>query len=326
MAENAFASGFDARGDLPAEPGSVPLWSENYMFCAHDDEAGAGFYCHLGTMTSDPTLWRGTFCAYLGDRFVAAKDYGHGGTAEGPGSTALTFRCKESWKDWALSRVDVAFPTSRAELSAGLLADRAPVPVDFAVQFSASAPAWGMAAAHDAAVFHAHFEQAGSVKGQMILGGETVLLDTMGYRDHSVGPRDVSGLLAHTLVYASFPSGRVFQAFRMRGPGGVGQEAAYVVDGGVIRHLRIESLPGWQGEGDGDPGNFEIGLVGDGGAVSAKGSTRGALYYSFEAPSELLLGRDHGGGRNAAVVAPSVFIWEGEKGTGYLEMSFRPTS
>ena len=265
-------SGLDAAEDLPSAPQEVPLWCENFMFCAYDPATSAGFYAHLGTMPHDPALWRGTFCGLLPEgRILTGKDYGRGGAAAGPASPALSFACEEPFTRWRLTRRDVAMPTSLQELAGGLLCDRAPVAVELDVMFTASAPAWKMGGAHSN-VFHRHYEQAGRVQGTLRAGDQTFAIDTMGYRDHSVGPRDVTHLLSHTLVYASFPSGRVVQGFTMAGPGGVSQSDAYVVREG-IEPAEIVTLPSWDGSGSGDAGEFAVKLMTADGAVDVIGQT-----------------------------------------------------
>lgn len=318
--------GLDAAEDLPSAPQELPLWCENFMFCAYDPATSAGFYAHLGTMPHDTALWRGTFCGLLPEgRVLAGKDYGSCGTTGGPASPALSFSCEEPFTRWRLTRRDVAMPTSRPELAGGLLCDRAPVPVELDVTFEASAPAWKMGGADNSDVFHRHYEQAGRVQGTLRTGDQVLTIDTMGYRDHSVGPRDVNRLLAHTLVYASFPSGRVVQAFTMAGPGGVGQSDAYVVRDGGIEQAEIVSLPSWDGSGDGDAGEFGVNLTTADGPVDVIARTLAATYYTFEAPNELLFGRAPDDvGHNIATVTPASFAWDGETGTGMLELSYRP--
>jgi hypothetical protein len=316
--------GLDAAEDLPSAPQEMPLWCENFMFCAYDPATSAGFYAHLGTMPDDPALWRGTFCGMLPDgRILAGKDYGRGGTAAGPASPALSFTCEEPFTRWRLTRRDVAMPTSLQELAGGLLCDRAPVAVELDVVFTASAPAWKMGGAHSN-VFHRHYEQGGRVQGTLRAGDQIFAIDTMGYRDHSVGPRDVSHLLSHTLVYASFPSGRVVQGFTMAGPGGASQSDAYVVREG-IEPAQIVSLPSWDGTGNGDAGEFAVKLMTADGPVDAIGHTLAGTYYTFEAPNELLFGRAPDSvGHNIATVTPASFSWDGETGVGMLELSYRP--
>ena len=63
-----------------------------------------------------------------------------------------------------------------------------------------------------------HYEHSGRFEGVLRYGAVTVALAGTGYRDHSVGPRDVEPMLAHTWVHGEFGSGRDTSWTRLTSP------------------------------------------------------------------------------------------------------------
>lgn len=319
-------SDVDPRDDLPHPPGDLPLWSENYMFCGFDREREIGFYHHLGTLPHDPTRWGGMACLVLpGGELVLAKDYGRGDTAAGPASPALGFRCEEPLRRWRLQKDGMGFPAPASELAKGLLTDRAPTPMDCDLVFEGLAPVWDMLGGHaETAAFHTHHQQAGTVRGRFRVGENTFDFAGAGYRDHSVGPRDVRGLVGHVWFHAWMPSGRVLQGMTVAGLGGTGLSAGYVAVNGTLQDAEIAAAPAWTGD-QGDPGAWAIELRTAMGPVTATGVSHTAIPWTLESPNEILLGQDHDRpGALLAFSALSTWTWDGEVGPGLLEMSVRP--
>ena len=314
----------DPHEDLPHPPADVPLWSENYMFCGYDPAADVGFYHHLGTLPHDPAQWGGMFCAVLpGGGLVAIKDYGRGDAGPGPASPGLAFTCAEPLRRWTLTKAGVGYPTSDAELLRGLLTDRNPVAITFRSEFSATAPVWDMGEHMETAAFHTHHQQAGTVRGQVRIGDRELAFSGAGYRDHSVGPRDVRGLVSHTWFHAWMPSGRILQGLSMNGLGGVSKTAGYVYDGQTMQAAEVVSVPSWTGL-TGAPSEFAVEVKTDAGPVTVTGTTRRTIPWTLESPNEILLGQDHTRpGALLSFSALSTYRWDGEEGPGLLEMSWR---
>jgi hypothetical protein len=300
------------------------MWSENYMFCGYDRARDIAFYHHLGTLPHDPTQWGGMACIVLPDGAIfEIKDYGRGDCTAGPASPGLAFRCDEPVQRWTLTKAGVAYPATIRELTNGLLTDRGPVPVEAELAFTALAPLWDMGAQIETPAFHTHHQQAGTVTGRIRIADQELVFDGAGYRDHSVGPRDVRGLVSHVWVNAWMPSGRVFSAMVMSGLGGASLSAGYACLGDGLVDATPVGLPVWTGE-HGDPGKFEVELQTAAGPVLASGITQVPIPWTLEAPNEILLGQDHGtAGALLAYSALSTITWDGEEGPGLLEMSRR---
>jgi hypothetical protein len=314
----------DPQLDLPHNPGDQPLWSENYMFCGYDPSVDVGFYHHLGTLPHDPSQWGGMFCAVLSEgALVVIKDYGLGEAGPGPASPGLAFICDEPLRRWTLTKTGVGYPTSNAELLRGLLTDRNPVAVDFRAGFTGSAPVWDMGEHMETAAFHTHHQQAGRVTGRMRIGDSELTFAGAGYRDHSVGPRDVRGLVSHTWFHAWMPSGRILQGLSMNGLGGVSKTAGYLSDGVTVQPAEVVTVPSWTGP-TGAPSDFVVEVKTDAGAVTVTGTTRRTIPWTLESPNEILLGQDHARpGALLSFSALSSYRWDGEEGPGLLEMSLR---
>ncbi len=329
----------DRNHELPHEPVAAANWSENYVFSGFDPAAGVGFYHHLARMPYDPEIWRGAFATVLPDGEVLVyKDHGRTGAGaprgsggvpreRGPASPALAFICREPFRRWEVRYDGVGRLTTTEALAGGTLRDGPTVPVRMDVTFEPATPPWGFGEGiEDEAWADVHYEHSGRFEGTLRYGSATVALSGTGYRDHSVGPRDVDPMLSHTWVHGEFGSGRAFQAFAAHTRPDQRFASAYVADAGELRAARIVSVPGWAGR-DGDPGPFVVRLDTDAGPAEISGRPLPQrFHWSALAPWEFALGADLDAPNDPAgpwpVLETMVALeWDGERGYGLLEVT-----
>lgn len=84
-----------------------------------------------------------------------------------------------------------------------------------------------------------HIEQAGKVTGEVILGGERISLQCLGYRDHSAGERDWTALGRWNWIEAQFGTDFSFNAVRMILGEGVEKWGGFVFNQGKMMRIRL---------------------------------------------------------------------------------------
>ena len=316
--------------EFPHKPVDAPNWSENYVFSGFDPARGVGFYHHMARMPYDPDIWRGAFGVMLpGGQALVAKD--HGRTAadlDGPASPSLAFVCHEPFSRWEVRYDGVARLVPAAELTTGLLRDGPTVPVRLDLTFEPSAPPWGFGEGmEDETWADVHYEHPGRFTGRLRYRGESLALAGTGYRDHSVGPRDVGPMLSHSWVHGEFASGRAFQVFAAHTRPDQRFASAYVATGSTLRAAEVQSVPGWTGA-DGDPGSFVVSLVTEAGPARIVGRTLGQRYHwSALSPWEFAFGADLTDpgddpiGPWPVLETMAEFEWDGERGYGLVEVT-----
>lgn len=167
----------DAIHDCPHEPGGDPDWQESALFVWFDLNAGAGGFlrlghevvkgelnCCFGVFTRDGLRFRSNVTGFpmrSGDRGVTHMGRG------------LELRV-----DLDCLRVRADFPDCRADLTF----------VDFFPRYD-----WFALLQRPGHASH-HFENAGTMKGQVRIGSREITVDALGYRDRSWGTRKWTGL------------------------------------------------------------------------------------------------------------------------------------
>jgi hypothetical protein len=191
--------------------------------------------------------------------------------------------------------------------------------------FEALTPPWSFGDGLEAEAWaDLHYEHPGRVAGRLRIDGRTIDFTGTGYRDHSVGPRDVSPILSHTWVHGEFASGRSFQAFATHSRPDQRFTSAYVAVHGQLHPARIVEVPSWSGS-DGDPGRFAVRLESDAGGVEIEGRTLAQrFHWTILSPWEFVLGADLGAGGGAhwpCLETMVAFRWGDEIGHGLLEVT-----
>jgi hypothetical protein len=234
----------------------------------------------------------------------------------------------------------VAANTTREVNRTAFMSARAqPEPVEFDVMWDATTPMWsiGGEAPEDAeshTIWHMHLEQAGVVRSHIRFRGELITIDGVGYRDHSVGPRDLSGGSHHTWMQASFPRskrhfGVISLAFDRAGSDGQAHTNAFAYADGKLSDTPMPVFPSWpNGEHLYKPEGFDVEVADpDGGApVKFTGTLLDpSFYFTVDAPSEIVLGYESGepSGLWSCREVLCRYDLDGEVGYGFLEISRR---
>lgn len=294
---------------------SAPLWSENFAWTGFDPATGVGVFLHLGGSSAGSGLWRSVVVAFLpGERLLVAKAVAPSPGGIGNGTLAAT--CLEPMRRWHISHRGIARPTSRAELAEGRLTDGQVVGLKIELTFEACAPIWDLGAMHS--LGDTHYEQHGRLSGSIVVDGSAYRLDGPGYRDHSTGSRDMTGLGAHVWAHAAFPSGRAFSALRIFAPDGrLVLSAGAIVEGGVIAPAVTEAAPALD-DASGCPATGVI-VFPDLSPITVE--ILHGVTLTLGRPNDFYLGYDGAPGATVLTDCPARFAWDGEITTGWMERS-----
>lgn len=327
--------------DLPQSPArwDVPLWSENYIFQGGDPETGVFFYHLIGRMAGNPDHWRAVFqCTLPGGEILSWKSYGPDSDGSGPATGPFRAQCVEPFRRWRVRYDGVAAATTREQNRTAFMSARAqPEPIDFDVMWDATTPVWSIGAeagaeAEDHSVWNMHLEQAGVVRGHLCYRGERISFEGLGFRDHSVGPRELSTGSNHTWMQASFPhSQRHFGLISLAFTDSEERHTdAFCFAEGRLRDCVAERFPIWpDGEALYQPSGFIVEMEVPGhGPLSLTGTLlEPSFYFTTDAPSEIVLGYQSESNDMLWSCRETLCRYElaGEIGFGFLEISRRHT-
>lgn len=197
----------------------VPGWSETAYVHIWNPDARVGVFVHFGRCARDLALWWAQVVALLPDgRLIVDRSFGRSDDARGPATGTVALRCLEPGRRWSLRMDGAGEATTTADTASSLVGAGPAVPLALEVELTALAPVWDLHAAAgvtDLGWAAVHHHQGFRSTGCMRAEGRTWPLDGVAQRDHSSGPRDVSGLGGLTFLLAVFPeTGRVVNALR----------------------------------------------------------------------------------------------------------------
>lgn len=306
----------------PLAPDKAPrCYSENYLFCGFDGKVG--FFTHMGRTPMDPMLWRGLVIIYLPNgKLLVTKDYGRRETRQGPGSNALRYVCNEPLQQWTLHYDGAARLVDRHDLLTGVLGDGPVEPLSFELKFETLGQVWNFwedLVAKGDPVGHLHHEGPGRISGTIRYAGQTIDFNGTGYRDHTVGVREMGGVLFTGWCHAEFPSGRTFGALQYRTRNRPTVNAAFVSDGKTLTPVELIEGPGVQSP-SGAPDRFVVRLKNGEKIEEIRGEIQHSAPLTWLHPYEILLGCDWTKPYAlVSVEAPSRYWWDGEEGFGHCE-------
>jgi hypothetical protein len=192
-------------------------------------------------------------------------------------------------------------------------------------------PIWGVgsagAVAHAAGSLHdqdwacTHVEQACRVSGRLtVAGGTPVDIDGIGFRDHSVGPRDFTHLVEEFWTCCAFPSGRVFIGLHVVQD----DRPEPFTHGFVFEDGRLHDMDGLAGPALtsplGDPAEFDVQFSSAAGTGEVTGHMTNSMAFAFDYPFRMPLGARPAGA--TPVEGPATYEWDGEQGHGWIERIF----
>jgi hypothetical protein len=192
----------------PAEGG----WRENYCFDGYDPVTDIGFWIHMGRWPHDPGLWREQVLVYaLDGTFVLHRGWGVRDSVGGPKGALLELTCLQPGAEWHIGYRGPARRTRPEELS-GPLPEIEQGLLELDLTFSTRDELWLMGHEVEGQEWaNAHGEHTGRVAGTLRVGGaEPIPVDSFAWRDHSRGPRNLTGHRRHCWIHGELPGGRTF--------------------------------------------------------------------------------------------------------------------
>jgi hypothetical protein len=195
-------------------------WSDSLYFNGFDLGTGACFLTRMAVLPNQPganALWLAwldgepSYGYYRSTEQLPAADW------DATSIDGVTYRMIEPLRRWTLALDDggdKAFVEFDGYSPCFDYADnRAPLP---------RAVAWG------------HFEQSGTVRGDLQLGGHEISFDGVGQRDHSWGSRRWDGVREWHWVTGLLGTQRSFNLFQVVDPRGGVTANGFVYDAGTI--------------------------------------------------------------------------------------------
>jgi hypothetical protein len=313
------------------EPDPVPMFSENFWFVGYDLDSSIGHFLHLGADPNDFSIWIEKLIVASGtDDFHVHSDKGGQRTPERVAGPRMLLHNIDPFRTWHLSYDGPAAPTTLAAMQAGSVSGQAAetsrIALDFDVETVAptflAAAGGEHATPHEGQAFSSHYEQMYRVNGTVSIDGTTVTVGGFGLRDHSRGPRDLTGWGTHALFGGAFPSGRAFGLFKVVGRDGtVRLDGGYVYDGITCRralateHTVLTDVYATPGE------TVTVRLhLEDGETVEITGDTVTAALLTFEGAAGGNSGVDRTDPQGTVLMeAFPRWTWDGETGGGILE-------
>ena len=167
----------EAIHDYPHPPGDDPRFQESSLFVWHDLEAGVGGFWRLGQEAVKGEL-NSCFGMFTADGLRFRSNVT--GAPMRPGDRGETYMGwgKELRVDLDTLRIRADFPDCKADITFS----------DFLPRYD-----WFKLLDRPGHASH-HFENAGTMKGQVRIGEREIELNALGYRDRSWGEREWTGL------------------------------------------------------------------------------------------------------------------------------------
>jgi hypothetical protein len=187
--------------------GREPAWSESTYFNFHDRSSGLAGFSRIGYRPNEGSADATLFLFLPGGGAVAVLERSDAETVgDDPRVGGIAHKRGFDLTRWKLGCAAKGIGFARAgDLDVGSAPSRAGsvVEVEAQLDFTAAMPPFGTsgrrqrsaaAAASAAAVAAGHFEQACRVRGEVWIGDGTYVVDGLGLRDRSWGPRDWSAV------------------------------------------------------------------------------------------------------------------------------------
>ncbi|HEY1967275.1 MAG TPA: hypothetical protein VGH89_04970 [Pseudonocardia sp.] len=312
---------------LHTPPPGVVNWSENLQLVVNDGRTGV--YVHLGRQTDDPGIWEGIIVVFLdGERLLVSRTFGRAPDQSAATSGPLSFRPVVPCRQWQLSFDGMVRPISRAEGASGPVAEGVVVPMTLDLAVHEHSPIWGVgsqgsagasSSLHDQDWARTHVEQACRVSGRLRVPGLGIdqTVDNVGFRDHSVGPRDFTHLVEEFWSCCAFPSGRAFVGLHVVQDNRAEPfDHGFVFDGDKLHDITALSGPPLT-SALGEPTDFQVTLASAAGEAELTAHMTNSMAFSFDYPFRMPMGPRASGA--VPVEGPAEYTWDGEDGFGWIE-------
>jgi hypothetical protein len=224
----------------------VPSWSENFAIACFDPRQNIHIFIHIGRWRQDPRLWRELFFISLPDgTTVYRRSVGNAlATPNGPGGSNLQIQVIQPFRELVWKYLGATRRVDRVIAQNTLPDDGLLERVQFELRFASDLPVWDLSSAtlQSEAVGRAHIEQLGRITGTISVGRETYVIDSIGNRDHSRGPRVVHAAFRHVWLHCVFDNGLQIMVYEFRSmeDGPPEMSEARVWDGSRLYPARFE--------------------------------------------------------------------------------------
>jgi hypothetical protein len=276
---------------------SDPHWSDSLYFNGFDRETGVCFLTRMAVLPNQPAA-NALFIAWLdgvpGYGYYRELDHLPSADWDATSIEGIGYRMLEPRRRWTLKLDDGDDKVFLEFDGVGPCFDyadnAAPLPKPVA---------WG------------HYEQSGTLRGDLVLDGRRVAFDGVSQRDHSWGWRDWSGVREWHWVTGLFGTERAFNLFHVVDPAGRVSVNGYVLDGDAVHPIVRADRRTRESEGR-VPEGYELTLEVAGGGT-------------FEISAE----RSHSSlplqpGTTTIQEAPMRLVGGGLSGVGIYELLFNP--
>ncbi|MFC9359127.1 hypothetical protein ACFTZB_21480 [Rhodococcus sp. NPDC057014] len=311
-------TGLDPADDFVHEPpAGVDRWAENIQWNVRDKD-GLGVMWHMGTMLDDPRLWHIVIAVTQPDGTVHSTKIVAPGAGQF-GSPNAHLATITPYREWRFTFFGGMVDVSQDQGATGLTPDDHHHSVQIDLDLEAAYPVWipeGSTQFGDWGRFH--HEQAVRVRGTVTVAGETHVLDGIGHRDHSIGPRDMSHLRRAFWGNGIFESGWGFATMLGEYESGAFQRAALFDSAGtqdatMVRWTDLTAV-------NCEPTAITVELDVHGRQVVIDGRIRHGMNFTVADGAEFCMGTDLA--RPDRYFLTNFFVdWtcNGEQGIGYLD-------
>lgn len=272
-------------------------WSDSLYFNGFDAETGACFLTRMAVLANQPganALWIAWLDGAPAYGYYREIDRVPDADWDATTIDGLGYRMLEPLRRWAL-RLDDGPNKAYLEFDGvGPCFDYAdnPAPLPRAV-------AWG------------HYEQSGTVRGDLFVSGRRLSFEGVGQRDHSWGYREWSGVREWHWVTGLFGTTRAFNLFHVVDAHGSVSANGYVLDHGVV-HPIVRADRRTRESEERVPEGFEL-------AVEVSGGT--TFEVTAERSQQAVPLRP---GATVIQEAPMRLVSDGLDGVGVYELLFNP--
>ena len=310
---------------------STPTWCENYCFEINCPDSGIGMFVHMSRQDFNHDVWRDLLVMQIqGKQALVWKGYGKGAHAAGAGGAQLRYTCKESFKRWALTFDGAARLVPAAEMAPGTgaaLTDGSYVSVRMNLDAAADGDIWDLSKVVEGHAWaNDHYEQCITVKGELVIDSKTYVLNGLGVRDHSRGPRNWAGLGSHCWITGGFPGGRRFIVLALDGRPDPAQNqvrAAKIFDANGAHNAEVVDIAMVKNADDGGGLRYTMRLKSEVGDEMFEAEQQQITTIALVSPNQILMGAQHGNNIVSHTFhGPTTFKWNGEMCHGFTERSF----
>jgi hypothetical protein len=273
-------------------------WLDTYCFEGYDPGRELFFHLHMSTWQWDRTIWRELVLIAMPDGTYAVHEgYGRAIAQNGTFGSNLRLACVEPGVTWEVAYHGPVQLARHADLLAtGGLAQGPSVLVDLRCTYTGDRPVWSLGDSQQSENYElgaSHYEQPGTVVGQIRLGGARHPFQGYAYRDKSRGARSLEGLRGYCWMHGRLDNGTDFALLATRAEGSgqstlIGPAAVWT---GGMRHSASCPSPPLPTSSDVPVREYSFGLEYAGRSMKIDVQASIGIPYSFSRKNDWFLGK-----------------------------------